>query len=142
MAFENIIGAKLEHRWVAAFGFGWCTALVSPSSLATPCNLLVGTLFSSLLAFNVGVELGQILVLILVIPGTEYTVSQLRQRAHRYYFALGIASPQRLALDAGSWQFSWAIPVADADHRFPIFCRADALGHDADSHRVCALGNV
>ena len=68
MAFENIIGAKLEHRWVAAFGFGLVHGFGFSFLFSDTLQFAGGHLFSSLLAFNIGVELGQILVLILVIP--------------------------------------------------------------------------
>ncbi len=68
MAFENIVGAKLEHRWVAAFGFGLIHGFGFSFLFSDTLQFAGGHLFSSLLAFNVGVELGQILVLILVIP--------------------------------------------------------------------------
>ncbi len=68
MAFENIVGAKLQHRWVAAFGFGLIHGFGFSFLFSDTLQFAGGHLFSSLLAFNVGVELGQILVLILVIP--------------------------------------------------------------------------
>jgi len=68
MAFENIVGAKLQHRWVAAFGFGLVHGFGFSFLFSDTLQFAGGHLFSSLLAFNVGVELGQILVLILVIP--------------------------------------------------------------------------
>lgn len=68
MAFENIVGAKLEHRWIAAFGFGLVHGFGFSFLFSDTLQFAGGHLFSSLLAFNVGVELGQILILILVIP--------------------------------------------------------------------------
>jgi hypothetical protein len=68
MAFENIIGAKLEHRWMAAFGFGLVHGFGFSFLFSDTLQFAGGHLFSSLLAFNVGVEIGQLLVLILVIP--------------------------------------------------------------------------
>lgn len=68
MAFENIVGAKLEHRWIAAFGFGLVHGFGFSFLFSDTLQFAGGHLFSSLLAFNVGVELGQLLVLILVIP--------------------------------------------------------------------------
>ncbi len=68
MAFENIVGAKLEHRWVAAFGFGLVHGFGFSFLFSDTLQFAGGHLFSSLLAFNVGVELGQIFVLLLVIP--------------------------------------------------------------------------
>lgn len=68
MAFENIVGAKLEHRWMVTFGFGLVHGFGFSFLFSETLQFAGGHLFSSLLAFNIGVELGQILVLILVIP--------------------------------------------------------------------------
>ena len=68
MAFENIVGAKLEHRWMVTFGFGLVHGFGFAFLFSETLQFAGGHLFSSLLAFNVGVELGQLLVLILVVP--------------------------------------------------------------------------
>ena len=68
MAFENIVGAKLEHRWIVTFGFGLVHGFGFSFLFSETLQFAGGHLFSSLLAFNVGVELGQLFVLILVIP--------------------------------------------------------------------------
>lgn len=68
MAFENIVGAKLEHRWMVTFGFGLIHGFGFSFLFSETLQFAGGHLFSSLLAFNIGVELGQILVLLLVIP--------------------------------------------------------------------------
>jgi len=68
MAIENLLQPRLERRWIwsAAFGlvhgFGFSFLLQSQLQFAGS-NLLL-----SLLAFNVGVELGQLLVLALLLP--------------------------------------------------------------------------
>lgn len=68
MAFENIVGVKLEHRWVVTFGFGLVHGFGFSFLFSETLQFAGGHLFSSLLAFNVGVELGQLLILALVIP--------------------------------------------------------------------------
>lgn len=68
MAFENIIGAKLEHRWMVTFGFGLIHGFGFSFLFSETLQFAGGHLFSSLLAFNIGVELGQLMVLVLVIP--------------------------------------------------------------------------
>ncbi|MEQ8313479.1 MAG: HupE/UreJ family protein [Gammaproteobacteria bacterium] len=68
MAFENIVGAKLEHRWVVTFGFGLVHGFGFSFLFSETLQFAGGHLFSSLLAFNIGVELGQLLILLLVIP--------------------------------------------------------------------------
>lgn len=68
MAFENIVGARLEHRWMMAFGFGLVHGFGFSFLFSDTLQFAGGHLFSSLLAFNVGVEIGQLLVLLLIIP--------------------------------------------------------------------------
>ncbi len=68
MAFENIVGAKLEHRWLITFGFGLVHGFGFSFLFSETLQFAGGHLFSSLLAFNIGVELGQLFILLLVIP--------------------------------------------------------------------------
>jgi hypothetical protein len=68
MAFENIVGAKLDHRWVVTFAFGLIHGFGFSFLFSDTLQFAGGHLFSSLLAFNVGVEIGQLLVLIIAIP--------------------------------------------------------------------------
>lgn len=68
MAFENIVGARLQHRWVVTFGFGLIHGFGFSFLFSDTLQFAGGHLFSSLLAFNIGVELGQLLVLLIAIP--------------------------------------------------------------------------
>lgn len=68
MAFENIVGARLEHRWLVTFGFGLIHGFGFSFLFSDTLQFAGGHLLSSLLAFNVGVELGQMFILLLVIP--------------------------------------------------------------------------
>jgi len=68
MAFENIVGARLERRWVVAFGFGLVHGFGFAFMFSDTLQFAGGHLFASLLAFNIGVEIGQLLILLLVIP--------------------------------------------------------------------------
>ncbi len=68
MAFENIVGSRPERRWMVAFGFGLVHGFGFSFLFSETLQFAGGHLISSLLAFNVGVELGQLLVLVLVIP--------------------------------------------------------------------------
>ncbi len=71
MALENIVGAGLERRWIIAFGFGLVHGFGFSFALAETFQFAGAHLLTSLLSFNVGVELGQLLVLVLVIPSLE-----------------------------------------------------------------------
>ena len=68
MALENIVGAGLSRRWAIAFGFGLVHGFGFSFALRETMQFAGGHLVTSLLAFNVGVELGQLAVLIVAIP--------------------------------------------------------------------------
>jgi hypothetical protein len=68
MALENIVGAKLDRRWLIAFGFGLVHGFGFSFALRESMQFAGEHLVTSLLSFNVGVELGQIFVLALAIP--------------------------------------------------------------------------
>ena len=68
MALENIVGSGLRRRWMIAFGFGLVHGFGFSFALRETLQFAGSHLLVSLLAFNVGVELGQLLVLALLIP--------------------------------------------------------------------------
>jgi HupE / UreJ protein len=68
MAFENIVGANLSRRWAITFGFGLVHGFGFSFILRERLQFAGSHLVTSLLAFNVGVEVGQLLVLTLAIP--------------------------------------------------------------------------
>jgi hypothetical protein len=72
MALENIVGiTKLQRRWMIAFGFGLVHGFGFSFALRQTLQFAGSHLLASLLSFNVGVELGQILMLALFIPALE-----------------------------------------------------------------------
>lgn len=68
MALENIAGARLERRWMVAFGFGLVHGFGFSFALRESLQFAGRHLLTSLLAFNLGVEVGQLLVIALAIP--------------------------------------------------------------------------
>jgi hypothetical protein len=68
MALENIIGAGIKRRWVVAFGFGLIHGFGFSFALRETLQFAGSHLATSLLSFNVGVEIGQLLVLAVLIP--------------------------------------------------------------------------
>lgn len=68
MAFENIAGANLQRRWVVTFGFGLIHGFGFSFLLRERLQFAGDHLVASLLAFNVGVEIGQLVVLLIAIP--------------------------------------------------------------------------
>ncbi|HKS06149.1 MAG TPA: HupE/UreJ family protein [Gemmatimonadaceae bacterium] len=68
MAFENIVGPKLERRWLIAFAFGLIHGFGFSFALRDSLQFAGTHLLTSLLTFNVGVEIGQIFVVALALP--------------------------------------------------------------------------
>jgi len=68
MAFENIIGFDQRNRWLVTFGFGLIHGFGFSFLLTESLQFAGGYLLTALLSFNVGVELGQLLVLCVVVP--------------------------------------------------------------------------
>jgi len=68
MALENIVGARLERRWLVAFGFGLVHGFGFSFALRESLQFAGGHLLTALLSFNLGVELGQVLVIAVAIP--------------------------------------------------------------------------
>jgi hypothetical protein len=69
MALENIVGtASVHRRWIITFGFGLVHGFGFSFALHETLQFAGSHLVTSLLAFNVGVELGQILVLLVLVP--------------------------------------------------------------------------
>lgn len=71
MALENIIrddGGAAHRRWMLAFGFGLIHGFGFSFALRETLQFAGDHLLLSLLSFNIGVELGQILVVALMTP--------------------------------------------------------------------------
>jgi hypothetical protein len=69
MALENIVGkANVHTRWMIAFGFGLVHGFGFSFALRETLQFAGAHLLTSLLSFNIGVELGQLLVLLLFVP--------------------------------------------------------------------------
>jgi hypothetical protein len=68
MALENVVSVKLRRRWVLAFAFGLVHGFAFAFDLRQSLQFAGDHLLLSLVSFNVGVEVGQILVLLLLVP--------------------------------------------------------------------------
>lgn len=68
MALENILAPSLRRRWVTVFGFGLVHGFGFAYALREMLPFGGDHLVTSLLAFNVGVEIGQLLVIIIFVP--------------------------------------------------------------------------
>ena len=69
MALENIVGGiGVQRRWMITFGFGLVHGFGFSFALRQTLQFAGSHMLTSLLSFNCGVELGQLLVLLLLIP--------------------------------------------------------------------------
>lgn len=68
MALENIVAPGLRRRWMAVFGFGLVHGFGFAYALRDMLPFGGEHLVTSLLAFNVGVEIGQLLVILVCVP--------------------------------------------------------------------------
>jgi hypothetical protein len=68
MALENIVGPKLQRRWLIAFGFGLVHGFAFSFALRESLQFAGSHVATSLFTFNLGVEIGQLLVLAVAIP--------------------------------------------------------------------------
>jgi HupE/UreJ protein len=86
MALENIVGvsregaqsviagpasAAFKRRWVVAFAFGLVHGFGFSFALRQTLQFAGSHLLASLLSFNIGVELGQLLVLVMLVPALD-----------------------------------------------------------------------
>lgn len=111
MALENIVGSRVERRWIMAFGFGLVHGFGFSFALRQTMQFAGSHLLASLLSFNVGVELGQLLVLALLIP--------VLQLLFRFVVAerMGTIILSALVAHTG-WH--WMIERADRLRQFPL----------------------
>ena len=69
MALENIVGTSDFHRrWIITFAFGLVHGFGFSFALRQTLQFAGSHMLTSLLSFNLGVELGQLLVLVILIP--------------------------------------------------------------------------
>ena len=71
MALENIVGTKVKTRWIITFAFGLAHGFGFSFALRETMQFAGSHLVTSLLAFNVGVELGQLAALLIIVPSLE-----------------------------------------------------------------------
>jgi hypothetical protein len=71
MALENIVAPGLRRRWIITFAFGLVHGFGFSFALRETLQLAGSHVLTSLLAFNVGVEIGQLVVLAVLVPVLE-----------------------------------------------------------------------
>jgi len=81
MALENIVGGStVRRRWMMSFGFGLVHGFGFSFALRQSLQFAGSHLLASLLSFNIGVQLGQLLVLVLLVPILELLFRMVAER--------------------------------------------------------------
>ena len=83
MALENIVGINPERRWIYAFGFGLIHGFGFSFALREQLQFAGDHLVTSLLGFNLGVEIGQLCGPRRAGAGAQPPVQIRGRRAHR-----------------------------------------------------------
>jgi hypothetical protein len=76
MALENIVVAQPARRWILTFCFGLVHGFGFSFALQHSLQFAGAHLLTALLSFNIGVELGQLLVLCLAVPALHLLFRQ------------------------------------------------------------------
>lgn len=113
LAIENALGASSSRRWMVAFGFGLVHGFGFSFALADTLQFAGRHLVTSLVAFNVGVEVGQLLVVALLVPTLGWLFSRVSERGLTIVLSLVVGhTAWHWMTDRGSallqYQFSWA----------------------------------
>src|SRR6266436_338599 len=111
MALENIVGGiGVQRRWMITFGFGLVHGFGFSFALRQTLQFAGSHLLTSLLSFNIGVELGQLLVLALLVP--------LLNILFRYVVAERLGTII-LSVIVGHTAWHWMIERFDVLRQFP-----------------------
>ena len=81
MALENIVAPAVARRWILAFAFGLVHGFGFAFALSESLQFAGSHLATALLAFNVGVELGQVAVLLVLVPLLSFAFRYIPERA-------------------------------------------------------------
>ena len=71
MALENIIGSDISRRWMIAFAFGLIHGFGFAFALRETFQFAGDHLVTALFGFNLGVEIGQLAVLLVLVPALD-----------------------------------------------------------------------
>ena len=111
MAFENIAGARLSRRWLMTFAFGLVHGFAFAFAFKQTLQFAGTHLFGSLIAFNVGLEIGQLLLLVPDGSGAQSAVQVRHCRAPRHGDPVRARCAHGLALDLGALRRAGAVSI-------------------------------
>ena len=81
MALANMLGGQFHRRWITAFAFGLVHGFGFALALRESLQFAGSHVLGALLAFNIGVELGQITALAVLLPAVALLLRVVPERA-------------------------------------------------------------
>ena len=110
MALENIVAVSVGRRWIITFAFGLVHGFGFSFALRERLPFAGSHLLLSLLSFNIGVELGQIVVLAVVVPALVLLLRFVLSER------VGVILLSALVAHTGwHWMLERATPLADVE---------------------------
>ena len=109
-AIENIVGTTVQRRWMITFAFGIVHGFGFSFVLRDELQFAGDHLVASLLAFNLGVEIGQVLLLLMFVPALALFFRHVSER-------IGIIILSALVAHTG-WH--WMIERGEQLAQFPM----------------------
>ncbi len=115
MALENITGAELRRRWIIAGLFGLVHGFGFSSALKGDLQFAGSHLLVSLFSFNVGIEIGQLVMLCLFVPALAllFRGAMSGRMGIIVLSALVAHTAWHWMIDRGEvlWQTPWPLPT-------------------------------
>ena len=114
----SFAGLALKRRWLVTFGFGLVHGFGFSFALRETLQFAGSHLLTSLLSFNIGVELGQLLVLVLLIPALDLLFRHVLPERMGTIILSALVAHTSLHWTSERWealrQFRFQWPVVDA----------------------------
>jgi hypothetical protein len=115
MALENVLGSNAHRRWLVAFAFGLVHGFGFAFALRESLQFAGSHLVTSLVAFNVGVELGQVAVLVVLVPAMNLAFRFVPERAGTIVLSALVAhTGWHWMTERGAELAKFSLPVLDA----------------------------
>jgi len=115
LALENIFGSDAQRRWIIAFAFGLVHGFGFAFALRESLQFAGSHLATALLAFNVGVELGQVAVLLVLVPLADFAFRRVPERLGIVVLSALIAhTAWHWMLERGTDLKKFGMPAMDA----------------------------
>jgi hypothetical protein len=118
VGLENLVGPELRRRWLLSFAFGLIHGFGFSLTLRESLQFAGSHFATSLLAFNVGVELAQIAVLLVAVPALSFLFTRVVSERLGIIVISALVAHTAWHWMADRWadvrQFTFQLPPLDA----------------------------